>query len=499
MAQTSSLQEFGKNRFNLRHSRLDSFNYGYAYPIDWQRIRIGDTLHNDIDVFIRSSALVDPSFLDSDISVGHYFVPYNDIDPLYESRMRKFKGLTTDQEFPSVTWSKGSLYANESIAGLTNCFAASSLMDRLGFSLSQKQTAPVNGVLKHDLSPLLAYHLIVDKFFTNTHVQDNQYTHEWILKNIVPAAYSPALDCTLLLDKQESHEVPVWDPAGTKNFYALRPINYLPDYFTSSRPSRTGPTVAVPTTTIPNLLDAMLMQKVADMLNKGGFSYDDYIRVLFNEEVVNAESREPIFLGGSTGPIQVSTVVNTASDLGAQGGTIAGSAGHSNGFTHTFTAEGIYMALLFIRPRTYYTHSIRTEFREFSAARRVIPQLADTQNAPIYKSEITGLLPDAIGDFATSNVSGPVTGVFGFKDRYEEYRTRYNTVHSDMRTLRTGWYIGRDYRIPYIGQEFLSIPGQLKYTPWVVQDETEDHFFARCSMDMELTTLLPAVSRPYVW
>ncbi|UPW41676.1 major capsid protein [Peromfec virus RodF8_22] len=494
----SSLQPIGYTKSNLRHSILGSYNMGIAYPLIWDSVKIGTTIHNDIDSFARSGALADPSFLDCDISIGHYFVPFNAIDPLYRSRCQTFKGQLYDAPLLNTPINKSILLASST--QLNPSFVPGSLADHLGFSVVAEDTSSASaGYIS--AAPFLAYHLIMDHFFTNSRLQDSMYTRKWIDAN-VPALglTTPELGNGVFRDHQPLDQKPAWrddDSDPIHNFFALRYVNYEPDYFTTARPTPGGADVAIPTTNIHALLDNMLIQKVADMLNKGGYSYNDYVRVIYGITDIDSEVLDPVFLSGSSGPLQVSTVVNQTSDgLGDQGGMVTGNSGSSNGFTHTFTTDGIYMALMFIRPKSYYTEGIQKQFREVSMSNTLIPEFSDLSNEPILISELRGAPSYFISDYAYH--SSLSLGVFGYTDRYEQFRTRTNRVRGEMRTTRKGWYIAREFNDVSITPNFIS-QKNIVYSPWVVTSSDTDHFYIRSFMNYQRTQLLPVVSRPYVW
>lgn len=500
-----SLQSFGYNRFNLRHSVLGSYNMGIAYPLGWRRVKIGDTLSNNIDSFSRSSALADPSFLDAELSIGHYFVPYAAIDPLYYSRTAKFKGTGTDVQMPYLTMPTSYVYDSITKEPFP-AFAPGSLLDHLKMSFGKSSLAASEARTLHfDIAPVLAYHMILDTFFTNSKIQNSMYTRTFITETLSSRGFDPYVTLGDLTADQGWSDTPTWDVPfegdSSANFFALRYINNLPDYFTTARRSPGGPSVSIPSSagtpgTIHELLDAMLQQKVGDALQRGGFSYADYARVIFGVTDITNEAIDPIFLAGSSGPLQVSTVVTQSTDnLGEQGGNVTGSSRFDNGFTHTFSAEGIYMPILFIRPSTYYAGGVSCEFSKTTIASRVIPQLADLSDDAIMISEISSDPEDFISDY---NTSSKTSNIFGYKDRYEEQRCEINRAVGELRTTRKGWYIARTPWAQAQSNLFIS-QEQLLYTPWVITDNSVDHFFIRSFQNLEVTQLLPQSSAPWVW
>ena len=149
------------------------------------------------------------------------------------------------------------------------------------------------------------------------------------------------------------------------------------------------------------------------------------------------------------------------------------------------------MPIMWIRPKTYYQSGVTPFFLETSIGSQLVPQLADMQDAPIY-------LPEFNYDTQRFLQESIDSEVFGYKDRYQEYRSIPNRVVGEMRTTRTGWYIARVFNGIKIGAGVIS-QKLLTYSPWVITDNSKDHFFARVHHNMTLTEPLPMASRPWVW
>lgn len=496
----NSIQEFGYNRFRVPHSTLASYNMGIAYPLGFVPVPMGASVRNSIEAFMRSSALVDPSFLDADINIGHYFVSYEAMDPYYKIRTQNFKGAAQDQAVPALTMDD---QVNLDVIG--KYLAPGQLLDHLGFGVDWSADPDSNTFDKAfviSAYPILAYNMIVDRFFRNSRLQDVELTRKFCLAKFASASL-PTLSFEDFLQQDAVAVAP-------RILTELQYINYEPDYFTTARPIQSGVAVPIPegdNATIPNLLDAMLMQKVADMIERGGYSYNDYARILYGVTPDETSVDYPIFLGGSSSPLQVSTVVNQLGavgtvpefdPLGAEAGRVTGFLGQGNGFERRFLRAGIYMPIMWIRPKSYYRSGFSAFFKETTIGSQLLPQLADLQDAPIYHGELTAPIQNVLGGYAQEQV-------FGFKDRYQEYRSIPNRVVGELRQDRTGWYITRG--LPdgtggtgsaIVNGSFIS-QNNIVYSPWVVTDEKKDHFFARVEQQMELTLPLPQTSKPYVW
>ncbi len=508
--QFNSMQDFGYNRFDRNHSVIGSYNMGIAYPLGYFDIPIGGTIENDLDIFCRSSPLADPSFLDCDISVGHYFVSYDAMDAFYRIRCQQAKGgpfgLTVELPVMELSdWSADLIY---------KYFGPGSLADHLGLGLD-----PADGSIEKPdetltvelpLYPFIAYHMIVDRFFRNSRIQDVERTRKEITKVLTSMAnvyYSiPA-------------SVGAGDYRDKRWILALDYLNYLPDYLTTTRPSAGGPDVRIPTPdagdykgTIHELLDAMLLQKIGDMLDRGGYSYNDFVRVIYNVDPGEDLSEYPVFLAGGSSPLQVSTVVNqTSPDASTQAdplGTLAGNVSSylngGNSFIRRVTKAGIYMPMMWIRPKAYYPSGVGPQWRIRNLGEMLIPQLADMSDAPVLLQELQ-CTPKGLSELSSVAVED---SIWGYKDRYQEYRTCLDRVVGEMRTSRKGWYVSMPVdRMKYTGDgqatigvgEGSFLMNRVDYSPWVVTDRDVDHFFARVHHSFRCTFPLPVTSRPYVW
>lgn len=510
--QFNSMQDFGYNRFDRNHSVIGSYNMGIAYPLGYFDIPIGGTIENDLDIFCRSSPLADPSFLDCDISVGHYFVSYEAMDAFYRIRCQEAKGGPSGFAVPLPQleldeWTAERIY---------QFFGPGSLADHLGLGLD-----PVDGQIEQPdesmtvilpLYPFIAYHMIVDRFFRNSRIQDVERTRKAIMSSLTSSnnVYFSATN-----------------PSGSDDYgdnrwiLKLDYLNYLPDYLTTTRPSAGGPDVLIPGPngdvstqkgTIHELLDAMLLQKIGDMLDRGGYSYNDFVRVIYNVDPGEDLSEYPVFLAGGSSPLQVSTVVNqTSPDASTQAdplGTLAGNVSSylngGNSFIRRVTKAGIYMPMMWIRPKAYYPSGVGPQWRIRNLGEMLIPQLADMSDAPVLLQELE-CTPKGLSELSSVAVED---SIWGYKDRYQEYRTCLDRVVGEMRTTRKGWYVSMPVdRMKYQSIDSATIGvgegsflmNRVDYSPWVVTDRDVDHFFARVHHSFRCTFPLPVTSRPYVW
>lgn len=523
-AHASSVQEFGLNRFPQPFSHASDANMGILIPIMWSDVPFGSVIDNNVDMFVRSSALVDPAFLDCDLSIGHYFVSYEAMDPYFRYRLRDFKRSQSEVKLPQfgVDFQDGVYYSET--GNVTTDFGPGSLADRLGLCLATQFPGFTPGggakvpdeTLKFSVYPFAAYHMIADWFFTNRKLQNCYATQQCLIKLLTgeELPYIGWNDWDNAISEVQSAFF-----SGGNNLpqsvdsvffpWELRTLNFEPDYFTSCHNAPGGPDVYLPGTTqnpsaatVRNMLDSELLQKVADMLYNGGYSSQDFVRTLYGFDPGDHESEEPVYLGGTTVPLQVSTVVQQSTGdtpLGTQAGNVSAYASGQNHVRKVAMRSGVYMVLAWIRPKIYYTNFVDRNFFKTQVGDFLIPQLADASNEPVFQYELTGDPRELVKEESARSV-------FGYNDRYESYRTRVNRASGTLRTTRQSWINVRTYGVtasspdPFvISPDFLNIRNSVTYTPWVVTSPDTPHFFFRAHCSYVPSHLLPARSHPYIW
>ncbi len=510
MAEFNSRQAFGYNKFNRSHRHFTSLNLGYAYPIRVSEVVPGQTLSENIDCFVRMLPFVNPAFADIDLEISHYYVSWNAIDPHYSVRTAQFQG---DKKNPELF----TLRRQVNAPLVTNFFSAGMLPDYMGCNAGESFVVPSDVEFKLSLGPFLAYHMIIDRYFRNPHLSDVEATRKFI-RDVFPDWRVAVVDGT-----QEAF-YDVWHKYHTdgdpSQFWRPQLVNWAPDYFTTSRPTANGsqlviPGLDIPTlteafnkasqipsvgaavvaekATIPALWDAELMQKVISMLEHGGYSYFDYMKVLYGVDLNQSEYEDeyPVYLGGSSRPLSVDTVYqqspNATSESGSGLGNQAGQGtayNSNNGFSRRFSKAGFVISIAVLRPQVAYLSGVAPMFRRFKLGDQLIPALADLSDQPIMKSELNG------SDIINSNV-------FGYTDRYNEYRTQFNRASGTLRNVNSDWIMSRRYKDGTISEDWVK--ARASYEPFQITDEAVPHFFARCHVQEEVTLPLPYKPRPYVW
>lgn len=182
--------------------------------------------------------------------------------------------------------------------------------------------------------------------------------------------------------------------------------------------------------------EAMAIQRFEEKRALYGSRYPDYLRFL-GVRPSDARLNEPEYLGGGRRTIQFSEVLQTAPGDDPVG-TLRGhgiNALKTPRFLRFFEEHGYVMSFLIIRPKSIYMNGLpkmfsrNTKYDYWQLEYQHIGQ-ESIKNKELY---IDHPQPD---------------GVFGYSNRYNEYRTHPSTVHGEFRTVYKDWHLARDFSTP---------------------------------------------------
>lgn len=243
---------------------------------------------------------------------------------------------------------------------------------------------------------------------------------------------------------------------------------------------------------INQLREAFALQRLLEKDARGGTRYIELIKAHFNVNSPDARLQRPEYLGGKRIPIMIEQVVQmsgTESSSGTQqtpqGNVSAYSltTDKSSSFTKSFTEHGMIIGLMCIRYEHTYQQGIN---KMFSRKRRYDfywPTLANLGEAPVLNKEI----------YATGGTSDEE--VFGFQERWAEYRYKPSMVTGKMRSNATSslsvYHFADYYTVkPTLGQswiqeDLLNINRTLAITSVANNQFIADIYFSyRCARPM---------------
>ena len=200
--------------------------------------------------------------------------------------------------------------------------------------------------------------------------------------------------------------------------------------------------------TINQLRQSFQIQKLLERDARGGTRYTEIIRAHFG--VISPDSRlqRPEYLGGGTTTININPIAQT-SGTGASGQTtplgnlaaMGTALAHNHGFTQSFTEHGVILGLVSVRADLTYQQGLHKMWSRSTRYDFYFPAFAMLGEQSILNQEIY-----VTGDTTDSNV-------FGYQERWAEYRYNPSRISSLFRSTASGTIDGW-----HLAEKFTSVP-----------------------------------------
>lgn len=235
--------------------------------------------------------------------------------------------------------------------------------------------------------------------------------------------------------------------------------------------------------TINQLRQAFQLQKMAEKDARGGTRYVELLKSHFGVTSDDYRMMRPVYLGGGSTMINVSPVTKTGSTdaTSPQGNLSAIATVHSarNGFSQSFTEHGVILGLASVRADLIYQQGLPRMFSRLTKYDYYWPSLAQIGEQEIKNKELFAQGPDVI-----DTVTGAIVDdmVFGYQERYAEYRYSPSYITGAMRSTDAQsldvWHLGQDFaNLPTLSDEWIQDNPPIDR---VVAVTTEPHFILDC-------------------
>lgn len=209
---------------------------------------------------------------------------------------------------------------------------------------------------------------------------------------------------------------------------------------------------------INTLRQAFLIQQLLERDARGGTRYVELIRSHFG--VINPDFRlaRPEYIGGGQSPLNITPIAQTAPTagvpLGALGG--AGTSAGTHRASYAATEHGYVIGMLNVRAELSYQQGLHRMFSRKTRYDFYWPSLAGLGEQAIYRKEI---LLQGVPGAPTPGPGGDDT-VFGYQERWQEYRTKYSDVTGLMRSGVTDtldmWHVAEFFDVAVDGAPYLN-------------------------------------------
>lgn len=252
---------------------------------------------------------------------------------------------------------------------------------------------------------------------------------------------------------------------------------------------------------INQLRQAFQIQRYYERLARGGDRYIEMIKSFFNVTSPDARLQRPEYLGGNRIPININQVIQqSATDATSpQGNTAAFSltTDRHGDFTHSFTEHGTILGVMVARYDHTYQQGLERQFSRKTRFDYYFPVFAHLGEQAILNKEIFLQSDDVIGQTGKPENEE----VFGYQERWAEYRYKPSQVTGEMRSdyaqSLDSWHLADDYStLPALSDSWIREDATNVDRVLAVQSSVSNQFFCDIYFNEKVTRPMPLYSIP---
>jgi len=207
--------------------------------------------------------------------------------------------------------------------------------------------------------------------------------------------------------------------------------------------------------TINSFRQAIQVQGLLELDMRGGTRYVEILQAHFNVTSPDFRLQRPEYLGGGTTKINSHPVAQTSPTAGANAQaqlaafSTSSSQGQSIGFTKSFVEHGYVIGLACARADLTYQQGLNKLWLRSTRYDFFWPKLQELGEQSILNKEIF-----------LAGAGGTDTSVFGYQERYAEYRYKPSEIHGQFRsTFATSldtWHLAEEFSgVPALNATFM--------------------------------------------
>lgn len=493
-----------RTKFDRSHVYKTTFDAGKLIPIFVDEVLPGDTTRMSVNYFARLATPIKPIMDNIYLDWFFFFVPNRLVWEHWQNFCFEQEDSDDSTDYVIPTTSAGDTSDTSKAVG--------TLWDYFGLPIGIPNGSGINV----SALPFRAVYLIWNEWFRDENLQKSVKIQKG--------------DTNEVLDSSRFSDQPSWVSDLTVSGYVCPPRGKRHDYFTSALPwTQKGPGVDISLTgnapimattntepdphvpgiyvardgasstrfaamtwdtspadvasgsiyadlskvsaiTINGLRTAFQMQKFYERLARGGSRYTEVLRSFFGVVSPDARLQRPEFLGSFTKMIMVNPIAQTSAtnDTTPQGNLSAYgvTAAKFHGFTKSFVEHGYIIGFVSARADLTYQQGVNKMWLRSTVYDFYWPTFAHLGEQAIELREI----------YAQGTAAD--TTVFGYQERYAEYRYKPSQITGKFRSSVTGgnldvWHLSQYFsNAPTLNEEFITENPPIKRI-MAVQDEPE--------------------------